>query len=153
MLYAEQVMVVGVYDGDTMQIVRNGKKLTIHLTGIDAPELLAGKRKPGQPFSQKSKQHLSALVLNKAVEIQEYGTDRYGRILGVVYLDRININIEMLSAGLAEIDRGEPPKGLDLEPYRKAEQSAKTAGLGVWVLRDQYLSPKDWREMYNQDFN
>jgi endonuclease YncB( thermonuclease family) len=60
----------------------------------------------GQPFSQKSKKYLAGLVLNKVVDIKDYGTHRYGRTLGVVYVDGVNINLEMVKAGLAEIYRG-----------------------------------------------
>jgi hypothetical protein len=40
---------------------------------------------PGQPFSQKSTKYLAGLVLNKSVLVKLYGTDRYGRTLGVVF--------------------------------------------------------------------
>jgi endonuclease YncB( thermonuclease family) len=39
---------------------------------------------------------LDGLILNKAVDIQGYGLGRYNRILGVIYLDGNNINLEMV---------------------------------------------------------
>ena len=51
---------------------------------------------------QKAKKYLTGLILNKVVDIKEYGLDPYNRILGVIYMDGKNINLEMVRAGLAE---------------------------------------------------
>ena len=47
--------------------------------------------------------------------------------------------------GLAEVYRGKPASGHDMEPYWKAEGDAKVAKRGMWVLGDKYVSPRDWR--------
>ena len=86
------------------------------------------------------------MVLNKSIEVKDYGTDRYGRILGVVYLDDTDVNLEMIKAGLAEVYRGRQPKGLNVTPYREAEKVARMAGTGMWSLGDKYVSPKVWRK-------
>jgi endonuclease YncB( thermonuclease family) len=44
--------------------------------------------------------------LNKTVEIKGYGLDRYNRIFGVVYYYGMDINLELIKAGLAEVYRG-----------------------------------------------
>jgi endonuclease YncB( thermonuclease family) len=85
--------------------------------------------------------------LNKSVDVKSYGTDRYGRILGVVFVGGKNVNLEMVKAGLAEVYRGKPAGGLDLEPYWKAEAEAKKADIGMWSLGDKYISPRKWRWM------
>ncbi len=77
--------------------------------------------------------------------MKSYGTDRYGRTLGVVFVNGMNVNLEMISAGLAEVYRGRPAKGLDLEPYWKAEKDAREAGRGIWSLGNDYISPREWR--------
>ena len=147
LLWAGQFKVTRVTDGDTINVVGNGKKEIIRLVGIDAPETSKKKRQPGQPFSQKSTKYLASLVLKKMVEIKSYGQDRYGRTLGVVYLNDINVNLEMIKAGLAEVYRGRPATGLDMDPYWKAEEKAKKADRGMWVLGDKYISPREWRKM------
>ena len=144
---AGQFNVTRVTDGDTVKVAGNGKNMTIRLVGIDAPETSKKKNQPGQPFSRKSTRYLANLVLNKSVEVKSYGTDRYGRILGVVFISGKNVNIEMIKAGLAEVYRGKPADGLDLEPYWKAEAEAKNVGIGMWSLQDKYISPKKWRRM------
>jgi micrococcal nuclease len=62
-------------------------------------------------------------------------------------LEGKNVNIDMIQVGLAEVYRGKPASGLDMEPYWKAEEETKAAKRGVWVLGDQYVSPGEWRRM------
>ena len=145
---AGQYQVYRVIDGDTFIVKHGDIKITIRLVGIDAPELSNKKRKDGQPFSRQSTQHLAGLVLNKQVDVKSYGADRNGRTLGEVFLlNGTNVNIEMIKAGFAEVYRGRPASGLDMGPYWKAEEEAKAAKLGMWVLGDQYVSPREWRRM------
>jgi len=144
---AGEYQVSRVVDGDTIIVKKGDTKLTIRLVGIDAPEISHKKYEPGQPFSQQSTKHLAGLVLNKVVDIKSHGPDRYGRTLGEVFLDGNNINLEMVKVGLAEVYRGTPAKGQNMEPYWKAEEEARRAGKGMWVLGDKYISPREWRRM------
>ncbi|MGD8344016.1 MAG: thermonuclease family protein [Desulfobacterales bacterium] len=146
---AGQFQVVSVYDGDTVKVTENGKKITIRLVGIDAPEMSHKKHLPGQPFCAKAKDHLSSLILNKVIHIKIYGKDESGTFLGEIFANNVNINIEMINAGLAEVHRGPPVQGHEMTGYRAAEKKAKEDTKGIWELRDQYFSPWDWREMYN----
>ena len=146
--FADQFRVVQVYDGDTIKVIEKGKEFTIRLVGIDAPEISKKKHLPGQPFCLKAKEHLSTLVLNKVVNIKFYGKDASGKSLGEIFAEKVNINIEMIHAGLAEVYKGMPAKNLEITTYRDAEKKAKEAVKGIWELRDQYFSPWDWREMH-----
>ncbi len=61
--------VVGVHDGDTINILTPAKtEMKIRLEGIDAPEIK-------QPFGQKSKSELSAIVFGKEVENIQLSSD------------------------------------------------------------------------------
>jgi micrococcal nuclease len=82
--------------------------------------------------------------------MKSYGTDRYGRTLGAVFVGGINANLEMVNAGLAEVYRGKPTGRLNLVPYRNAEAEAKKAGIGMWSLGDKYISPKEWRRIHRK---
>lgn len=140
--WAGQFKVTRVTDGDTIKVTSNGSKVTVRLVGIDAPETSKKKNQPGQPFSRKSTKYLANLVLNKSVEVKSYGTDRYDRILGVVFVDGKNVNLEMVKAGLAEVYRGKPAGELDLEPYWQAETAAKNAGILLMTLLGKMYLPK-----------
>ena len=75
--------------------------------GIDTPETAKGKRKPGQPYSQRTKKYLAKMVLNKVVDVKGYGLGPFNRVLGVITSEGRNVNLEMVKAGLAEVYRGE----------------------------------------------
>jgi endonuclease YncB( thermonuclease family) len=143
--FSAQFKCTHVSDGDTIKVTGGGNEITIRLVGIDAPETSKTKHEPGQPFSRKSTKYLAGMVLNKSVTVQSYGADRYGRTLGVVFVDGKNVNLEMVKAGLAEVYRGKPAAGLNLDPYWKAESEAKKSKLNMWSLGDKYVSPREWR--------
>ena len=143
--YANKLRVVRVIDGDTIKVVADQMEIIVRLVGIDAPETSHKKYELGQPFSQKSTKYLAGLVLNKSVEIKSYGTDIYGRTLAVVFVAGKNVNLEMIKAGLAEVYRGPPAKGLDLKQYWKAEEETRDVKRGMWILGDKYISPREWR--------
>ena len=144
---AGQYEVYRVVDGDTFVVKHGSVKLTIRMVGIDAPEASTSKHRAGQPFSRQSTHHLSSMILNKTVDVKSYGSDRNGRTLGEVFLlNGKNVNLEMVQAGLAEVYRGKPAAGLDMAPYWKAEEEAKAAKRGAWVLEEKYLSPREWRK-------
>ena len=114
---------VKVADGDTITILGAAKaQHKIRLYGIDAPE-------KSQAFGQKSKQHLSSLVFGKDVCVKYKSLDKYGRILGTVYVDGLDINLEMLRAGLAW-----HYKRYDNSPvYAAAELEARQNRRGLWA--------------------
>ena len=82
--------------------------------------------------------------------MKSYGSDRYGRTLGVIFVDGKDINLEMVKVGLAEVYRGRPAEDLDLGPYWDAETVAKKTGIGMWSLVDKYISPKEWRRIHRK---
>jgi len=137
-----------VVDGDTINVVTSGNQVTVRLVGIDAPETSKRKHEPGQPFSETATKYLAGLLLNKAVEIKSYGYDRYGRTLGVVYINGTNANLEMVKAGLAEVYRGNSAPGFDSDLYWKAEELARKELGGMWIQKDKYISPSEWRKRY-----
>lgn len=144
---AGQYQVSRVIDGDTIEVKKGATKLIVRLVGIDAPEASRKKHMPGQPYSQQATQHLNSFVLNRTDDVKTYGTDRNGRALAEVFVDGNNVNLEMVKAGLAEVYRGTPASGHNMEPYRLAEEEAKKAGRGMWVLKDKYVSPREYRRM------
>ena len=147
---AAQYKVTRVYDGDTIKAKGHDITIKVRLVGIDAPETSKKKRSPSQPYSKQAKKHLTGLILNKVVAITGYGLGPYNRILGVVSLNNKNINLDMIRAGLAEVYRGRPPKGLNLNAFWQAEKRAKEHQRGMWSLGNKYISPRDWRKTYRK---
>lgn len=91
--------VCNVYDGDTctciLEFNQKLQKFSVRLTGIDTAEM-----KSKDPELKKkalaAKQYLSSMILNKIVRLECEGLDKYGRILGKVYLDDVCLNTKMI---------------------------------------------------------
>jgi micrococcal nuclease len=144
--FADQFRVTRVYDGDTIKAEGNGTEVKVRLVGIDAPETSEEKRELRQPYSEKAKRYLADLILNKIVAIKDYGLEGYDVYLGVIFLNRKNINLEMIRAGLAEAHLWRPIVGLDLKPFFEAEKEARADRKGMWLQGDSYVSPSTWRK-------
>ena len=86
--------VVKVADGDSITVLRNKTQVKIRPYGIDCPER-------GQAFGKKAKQFTSKMVYGKVVEVEVMDTDRYGRTVALVAVNKQILNEELLKAGYA----------------------------------------------------
>ena len=133
--------IVGISDGDTVTLLdANKRQYKIRLTGIDAPE-------KKMPFGQRSKEHLSDLVFSKDVQVETEKLDRYGRTLGKILLDRQDINLAMVNAGLAWHYKKyqQEQSRSDRLLYAHAEEQARLQRIGLW--RDPNPAPPwEWRK-------
>jgi len=88
--------VVGIMDGDTITVLNSKtiKDVKIRLYGIDCPE-------KGQAFGKRAKQFTSKMVYGKVVEVKVMDTDRYGRTVALVAVNKQILNEELLKAGYA----------------------------------------------------
>ena len=125
----ETCTVYGVSDGDTVKVrCSQGKQVTIRLSGIDAPE-------KKQPFGQRSKQNLSALVFSKLVTVETKKLDRYGREIGKILVDGVDANLMQVQRGFAwhykAYEREQP--AIDRKVYADAENEARAARRGLWA--------------------
>jgi endonuclease YncB( thermonuclease family) len=62
---------------------------------------ISTRRRKDRSFSEKSRQFLASLVAGKTVRVEWSKRDRYRRILGIVYVDGVNVNEAMVKEGLA----------------------------------------------------
>ncbi|MBL0715354.1 MAG: thermonuclease family protein [Desulfosarcina sp.] len=137
--------VLRVYDGDTVLVSTDTGKRLIRLLGIDAPETSKTRGQTGQPFSSRARRYLTRRIQDRCVQLKSYGTDRYNRILAVITLEGVDINLEMVVQGLAEVYRGRPPEGFDRRPYRRAQETARRERRGMWIQEAAYRSPMEWK--------
>ena len=87
--------VIKITDGDTLYVLdANYQQHKIRLAGIDAPE-----RK--QAYGLASRKHLASIVAGKQVTIEYQKRDRYGRIVGKVWVNGIDACLEQVKAGFA----------------------------------------------------
>ncbi len=132
-----QAKVVGVTDGDTIKVLRTGnEKVKTRLAGIDCPE-----RK--QPWGNRAKQAASDLVAGQTVTIEKLTTDRYGRTIGRVYVDGLNVNRALVEGGHCwAYTRYVKDKVLFT-----LQDEAKNSQRGLWRLPQiERVPPWEWRK-------
>ena len=86
--------VVGITDGDTISVMRDRVAVRVRLDGIDSPEA-------GQGFGQRAKQFASELAFGRTATVEKRDVDRYGRIVGRVFVDGQDLSLALVRAGLA----------------------------------------------------
>jgi endonuclease YncB( thermonuclease family) len=72
--------------------------------------------------------------------------DRYKRLLSTIFIEGKDIHLAMIEAGLAEVYRGTESGNPYKQQYRAAEEAARAAKKGMWVLGDTYESPRAYRK-------
>ena len=135
-----QGRVVGVHDGDTFTLLQDGhQQIKVRLAEIDAPE-------SKQPYGNKAKQELSSLIFGKTVTVTIQDTDRYGRTVGRVFINTLDVNADMIRRGAAWVYR-KYAKDQTLYPL---EAQAKQEKRGLWNLPEsQRIPPWEWRHPNN----
>jgi len=126
--------VVGIKDGDTIEILTGDKQLyTIRLAHVDTPER-------SQAYGKRAKQFTSNFCYGKQVSCSITSTDRYKRSIGVVMVDGEELNLAIIEAGF----------GWHYKKYSKskthaaAEINARHKKRGLWSDK-RVVAPWDYR--------
>ena len=129
--------VVAVQDGDTVTFLTSGNEsIRVRLSQIDAPE-------KNQPYGQNSKALLSDLVYLKEVKLIEEDTDRYGRVVGTLFIGGRDINAEMIRLGAAWVY----DEYIFDQSLYYLQDEAKLEKRGIWSLpENQQIAPWKWRK-------
>lgn len=117
--------VVSVLDGNTIEIAADDNETyKLILLGIDCPEV-------NQEFGDKAKSFTEQLLINKKVEVEWAGKDRWGNRLAVVTLNGMDLRHEILKEGLAWTAERNP-----IEELEQLKNQAKQEGKGLWKAND-----------------
>jgi endonuclease YncB( thermonuclease family) len=127
--------VVGVHDGDTVTCLdESNQQQKVRLAEIDAPEI-------GQDYGKVSREVLAEMVFGKTVEVTEDGKDRYGRWIGHLSSNGIDVNRQMVATGNAwhYVDYS---RDTSLAALQSQAQSQR---LGLWA-QPSPVAPWDFRK-------
>lgn len=126
--------VVKVSDGDTIKILTSDKtQHKIRLNDIDAPE-------KKQAFGNKSKDNLAKYIAGKNVTVKYKKKDKYKRVLGTIYYNNTDINLQQVKDGYAWVYK----KYSNNQTYYKAEKLARDKRIGLWADKNP-LEPWEFR--------
>ena len=124
-----QYEVIRVIDGDTVEL-KNGERLRYN--DIDTPETVHPS-KPIECYGEEASKKNKELVEGETilVELGNPEKDRYGRLLGYVYIDDLFVNAELVRGGYAEVNSYGNP-GSKLSNLLDIEKNAKKRMEGIW---------------------
>ena len=140
-------VVLNVVDGDTLKIDHQGRIENLRLIGIDTPESRVNKK--AQKDAARKKEDLQKMILlgreatryvksmvkpgdSIRVEFDRQIRDKYGRLLGYVYLtDGKMLNEEIVKAGYASL-LTYPPNVKYEHKFLRAYREARENNRGLW---------------------
>lgn len=124
---------VKIVDGDTFDLLSQGKVYRIRLNGIDCPER-------GQAYYRQAQQALGSMCANTVLTVTYSSKDRNGRLLGDVFVNGVHINLRLVQQGHAWHFK----KYSNNQQLATAERTARAARLGLWKDANA-VPPWEWR--------
>lgn len=123
-------------DGDTIRARLDGEMETIRFLAIDTPETKYSTKDKDEPYAViSSKYTCNRLTDSINIEI-EYDNksnkrDKYGRVLGWIFVDDSLLQKELIKKGYAKVDYVYD-KYKYVDELKEEEQIAKKNKLGIW---------------------
>ena len=128
--------VIAIKDGDTIEVLLNGKAQRVRFAHVDCPE-------KNQPYGTQAKAFTSEKCFGKLVTLLHTGEyDRNKRLIAEVIIPNGDtLNRELVKAGLAWHYK----KYSADSTYSLLEKRARMAKKGLWVEKEP-LAPWLWRK-------
>ncbi|MBN1429038.1 MAG: thermonuclease family protein [Anaerolineae bacterium] len=119
-------VVVGIIDGDTIDVAIGAGTYRVRYIGINTPEL-------DEPCSAEATAANTMLVSGQTVRLAKdvSETDRYERLLRYVYIGETFVNAELVKQGWAEAV-AYPPDLAHAAFFSDQEDAARLQNLGCW---------------------
>ncbi|EJZ1596615.1 thermonuclease [Enterococcus faecalis] len=124
-------------DGDTTVLRIDRKEQKVRFLLVDTPETVNPKTKV-QPFGLEASKRTKELLSTASEITFEYDsgdkTDRYGRVLGYIFVDGTLLQKTLVSEGLARVAYVKEPNTKYLLELEEAQEKAKNESLGIWSI-------------------
>jgi endonuclease YncB( thermonuclease family) len=121
---SEEATVIKVFDGDSMLVEIGGRQEEVRLLGINAPER-------DECFGTQAGDRLRELAGSTVWLIADgEGTDRFGRLLRLVFTPTAFVNADLVAGGFALALQDDAPLAGIL---KAAEERAYDARVGMWT--------------------
>lgn len=127
-----EALVARVVDGDTIDVVLQGRTERVRLIGIDTPESV-DPRQPVQCFALEASAFAARRLQGRTVELEfdVERRDRYGRLLAYVWLGDELFNRTLVRRGFAQVYTF-PPNVRYVERLLAAQRKARAESAGLW---------------------
>lgn len=137
----EEVRVVRVLSGQTLEVTGTNGTMRVRLVGIDAPDMRQ------QPWGRAAKDQLEAMIGGKAVLLQfdMQDRDQLGRRLAYVWQNGELLNEKLLAQGYVLAVARDPNHKYD-QRFSRAQEWARLMGQGIWNPdKPMRLTPTEFR--------
>lgn len=128
--------VLSLHDGDTItvQFESQSKKEKVRLLGVDTPEVDFNGKSQGEVAEMARSYLQSLLPINSTIQVElpKNGLDSNGRYLGKVIYNGVDINLEMLKAGMGAVYFIYPYDKKTVIEYMSVSETAALNGLGIF---------------------
>lgn len=128
--------VIKVVDGDTVDVLIDGREERVRLIGIDTPESVAPSR-PVECYGREASTFTSQLLIGQSVLLEDDSSqanrDDFGRLLRYIWLlDGRMANYEIIAQGYGFEYTYDLPYRYQAE-FRAAQNAARAAQAGLWA--------------------
>ena len=147
---ASQYKVIQIVDGHTIIVDYNGKYEKVALLCVNTSESVNAYNKQNISLARVASDYTEKRLEGKYVDLELEGpfSGRYGSFLAYVYVDGVNLNLELVKQGLSPYYT---EYGLSLKydkEFKEAEAYARMHKLNIWgdpELTKRYLTLKsEW---------
>jgi micrococcal nuclease len=131
----ETGLVVGIVDGDTIDVRINDHDVRVRYIGVDTPE-------QDQTFYSEATAYNQKLVGNKTVTLVKdtSETDQFNRLLRYVIVGDTFVNNELVAMGYAQASAYTPDTAC-VSTFETAQRKAQLVKLGVWMPTPEVYIP------------
>jgi len=138
--------ITNVQDGDSLEFYANHRTHRARLVGIDAPEYL-------QPYGPEAARQLIELAYaSDDVVVEQFGRDKFNRLLVHVTVGSVDLAYAMLDAGLAWNIAAYTKQSIPqhAQRYAAAVYHAMDSKKGLWAQPNP-VAPAQYRAMMRGD--
>ncbi len=128
-----QATVQRVVDGDTVDVLVDGREERVRLIGVDTPEVYGKAEAYGAEASAFTKQRLTGQEVRLELDVEE--RDRYGRLLAYVWIGDEMFNETLVREGYAQV-MTVPPNVKYADRFVALQREAREHGRGLWGLEE-----------------
>jgi endonuclease YncB( thermonuclease family) len=135
--------VTRVLDGDTVDVIVNGKKERLRFNLIDTPEISHAQGELPMAFGDDARHWTESMVNGRNIQVViSRNADMHGRLVSYLYVDGEDVNKSLIQQGLAHVRYA----NISTNPYNKADymdaqQNAYKKKKGLWQIPG-YADPK-----------
>lgn len=107
------------------------------MSAVDTPE-------GGQAYGKAAKKFTSSMVYKKNVQVEKETVDRYGRTVGFVYINDLNLSEEIIRNGYGWVYRKYCKRAF-CDDWLEHEKQARESRIGLWKDKSP-TPPWEWRK-------